>query len=71
MRTVFLYPCTGGSNFKSTIMKKGTLVKYNAPGWENKIGKVYSVNGDRVTVEFSKHDFVEFYKDELIIMALL
>ena len=52
-------------------MKKGTLVKYNAPGWENKIGKVYSVNGDRVTVEFGKHDLGEYYKDELIIMAML
>lgn len=47
------------------------LVKYNAPGWENKIGKVYSLNGDKVIVEFGKHDFVEFYSDELIIMTTL
>lgn len=47
-------------------MKKGTLVKYKAPGWENKIGKIYSINGDRVTIEFGKHDFIEVYRDEVI-----
>ena len=52
-------------------MKKGALVKYKAPGWENKIGKIYSVNGDRVMVQFGKHDFVELYSDELIIICLL
>ncbi len=52
-------------------MKKGALVKYKAPGWENKIGKIYSVNGDRVIVQFGKHDFVELYSDELIIMTML
>lgn len=52
-------------------MRKGLLVKYKAPGWENKIGKVYSVNGDKVIVEFGKHDFVELYSDELIIMTIL
>ena len=34
-------------------MKKGTLVKYKAPGWENKIGKVYSVSGDCSLMTFS------------------
>ena len=71
VRTVSLYPYTGGQILIYTIMRKGTLVKYRAPGWENKIGKVYSVNGDRVMVEFGKHDFVEFYSDELIVMSLL
>lgn len=52
-------------------MRKGMLVKYNAPGWDKKIGKVYSVNGDKVIVEFGKHDFVELYSDELIIMTML
>ena len=71
MRTVLLYPCTGGNFLNHTIMKKGLLVKYKAPGWENKIGKIYSVNGDRVMVQFGKHDFVELYSDELIIMTML
>nr|DAZ53190.1 MAG TPA: protein of unknown function (DUF5026) [Caudoviricetes sp.] len=52
-------------------MKKGTLVKYKAPGWENKIGKVYSINGNKVMVQFGKHDFVELYSDELVIMKVL
>lgn len=51
--------------------KKGTLVKYKAPGWENKIGKVYSVSGDKVMVKFGKHDFVELYSDELVIITVL
>lgn len=52
-------------------MKKGILVKYKAPGWENKIGMVYSVSGDKVMVQFGNHDFVELYSDELIIMTVL
>lgn len=52
-------------------MKKGTFVKYKAPGWENKIGKVYSVNGDKVMVQFDKHYFVELYSDDLVIMTVL
>lgn len=51
---------------KEQNMKKGTLVKYKAPGWENKIGKIYSVSGDKVMVQFGKHDFVEVYRDEII-----
>lgn len=48
------------------MRKKKVKVKYNAPGWENKIGKIYSINGDKVTIEFDKHDFVEVYRDEII-----
>lgn len=51
--------------------KKGTLVKYKAPGWENKIGKVYSINGNKVMVQFGRHDFVELYFDDLIVMTVL
>jgi hypothetical protein len=52
-------------------MKKGLFVKYKAPGWENKIGKVYSVNGNRVMVQFGRHDFIELCSDELIIITVL
>ena len=29
------------------------------------------INGDKVMVEFGKHDFVEFYSDELVAMTML
>lgn len=47
------------------MRKKKVKVKYNAPGFENKIGTIYNINGDRVTIEFGKHDFIEVYRDEI------
>lgn len=47
------------------MRKKKVKVKYNAPGWENRIGTIYSINGDKVTIEFDKHDFVEVYRYEI------
>jgi len=46
--------------------KKKVKVKYNAPGWEDRIGTVHSINGDKVTIEFGKHSFIEVYRDEII-----
>ena len=37
--------------------KKKVKVKYNAPGWEDRIGTIYSISGDKVTIEFGKHLF--------------
>lgn len=48
------------------MRKKKVKVKYNAPGFKNKIGTIYSINGDRVTIEFGKHNFIEVYRDEII-----
>lgn len=31
--------------------KKKVKVKYNAPGWEDRIGTIYSISGDKVTIE--------------------
>ena len=44
-------------------------VKCKHPGWESKIGAICAINGDKVMVEFGKHDFVEFYSDELVAMT--
>jgi hypothetical protein len=49
----------------------GMPVKCKHPGWESRIGAICAINGDRITVEFGKHDFVEFYSDELIAMTML
>lgn len=46
--------------------KKKVKVKYNAPGWEDRIGNIYSISGDKVTIEFGKHSFIEVYRDEII-----
>ena len=46
--------------------KKKVKVKYNAPGWEDRIGTIYSISGDKVTIEFGKHSFIEVYRDEII-----
>ncbi|MCO7112500.1 hypothetical protein NIB75_07725 [Bacteroides uniformis] len=46
-------------------------VKCKHPGWESKIGAICAINGDKVMVEFGKHDFVEFYSDELVAMTML
>jgi hypothetical protein len=48
------------------MRKKKVKVKYKAPGFENKIGTIYSINGDRIMIEFGKHDFIEVYRDEII-----
>ena len=63
MEELFIYNVHNKLN-----MKKGLLVKYRAPGWENKIGKICSVNGDKVMVQFGKHDFVELYSGDLVIL---
>lgn len=47
------------------MKKKKVKVKYNSPGWEDRIGTIYSINGDRVTIEFGKHSFIEVYRDEI------
>lgn len=47
------------------MRKKKVKVKYNAPGWEDRIGTIYSINGDRVTIEFGKYSFIEVYRDEI------
>lgn len=46
--------------------KKKVKVKYNAPGWEDRIGTIHSISGDKVTIEFGKHSFIEVYRDEII-----
>lgn len=46
--------------------KKKVKVKYNAPGWEDRIGTIYSISGDKVTIEFGKQSFIEVYRDEII-----
>lgn len=81
MRTVSLHPYTGGEFLNHTIMEKsmykspmpyiGMPVKCKHPGWESKIGMICAINGDKITVEFGKRDFVEFYSDELITMTML
>lgn len=48
------------------MRNKKVKVKYKAPGFENKIGTIYSINGDRIMIEFGKHDFIEVYRDEVI-----
>lgn len=48
------------------MKKKKVNVKYNAPGWEDRIGSIHSINGDKVTIEFGKHSFIEVYRDEII-----
>lgn len=45
--------------------KKKVKVRYKAHGWGGKVGTIYSVNGDRVTIEFSKRDFIEVCIDEI------
>ena len=47
-------------------MKKKVNAKYNAPGWEDRIGTIHSINGDKVTIEFGRHSFIEVYRDEII-----
>lgn len=49
----------------------GMPVKCKHPGWENKIGEISAINGEKITVEFGKHDFVELYTSDLIAMAML
>ena len=48
--------------------KKKVKVKYNAPGWEDSTGIIYSISGDKVTIEFGKHSFIEVYRDEIIFL---
>lgn len=56
--------------YESRVPYIGMYVKCKHPGWENKIGTIYAINRDRIMVEFGKHDFVEFYSDELITMTM-
>lgn len=46
--------------------KKKVKVKYNAPGWEDRIGTIYRIDSDKVTIEFEKHFFIEVYRDDII-----
>ena len=61
----------GKSMYNSRMPYIGMPVKCKHPGWESKIGAICAINGDKVMVEFGKHDFVEFYSDELIAMTML
>ena len=45
-------------------------VKYNAPGWENRVGKVHSITKDTVVIEFGRHDFVEVPREDVIFLTL-
>lgn len=49
----------------------GMPVKCKHPGWEKKVGRIHSINGCRIMVEFAKHDFVEFYCDDLIALTMI
>ncbi len=48
------------------MRKKKVKVKYKAPSWEDRIGVIHHINGDKVTIEFEKHSFIEVYRDEII-----
>ena len=56
--------------YKSRMPYIGMPVKCKHPGWESKIGAICAINGDKVMVEFGKHDFVEFYSDELVLLCM-
>lgn len=60
-----------GNAKTSSMPYIGMFVKCNHPGWENKIGAVYAINGDKITVEFGKHEFIELYSGDLIAMTML
>lgn len=57
-----------GASIKNNINmgKKKVKVRYNAPGWEDRTGTIYSISGDKVTIEFGKHFFIEVYRDGII-----
>lgn len=57
--------------YQSHVPYIGMFVKCKYPGWESKVGMIYAINGDKIMVEFGKHDFVEFYSDELVAMTML
>lgn len=50
------------------MRKKKVKVKYKAPGWEDRIGVIHHINGDKVTIEFGEHFFIEVYREEIIFL---
>lgn len=52
-------------------MKNGSLVKYNAPGWDNITGTVCETKPNTVVVYFGKkYGYIEFQKDEPLLIIL-